>query len=108
MKKLYIAGPMRGYPRFNFDRFAASARSLREAGYAVVSPAEMDLEDGDFDPDNPGEITKDRYERWMRRDLRALADCDAIFLLPGWQNSEGAKRELAFALAMNLEVIPCA
>lgn len=95
--KIYLAGPMRGYPRFNFDTFAKAAKHLRAKGEEVVSPAEMDLEEG-FDPDNPGVISVDRYEEWMRRDFKAILDCDAVALLPGWRLSEGARREYQHAV----------
>ena len=103
MKTIYIAGPMRGKPRFNFDAFAGAAQSLRHHGWDVLSPAEADLADG-FDPACPGEITPERYEAWMKRDFGMLRHADAIYLLRGWEKSEGARRELGFALALGLEV----
>ena len=36
--KVYLAGPMRGLPRYNFDAFDRAAKYLREDGYAVFSP----------------------------------------------------------------------
>jgi len=104
MKTIYIAGPMRDHPRFNFDAFDHAARSLRAHGWEVLSPAEADIGDG-FDPDNPGPIDEARYERWMKRDLEMIGRCDSIFLLRGWQNSKGARRELALALALGHTVI---
>ncbi len=95
---------MRGYPRFNFDAFARGAAYLRSRGHEVVSPAEMDLADG-FDPDNPGEITQERYETWMKRDLFAIENCEAIALLPGWRMSEGAMREYKHAAERGLTSI---
>ena len=47
--KIYIAGPMRSYPAFNFPAFHAAAKDLRERGHAVWSPAENDEKMG-FDP----------------------------------------------------------
>ena len=41
---LYLAGPMRGYPRFNFDAFDKARHALRLRGYAVLCPAELDVE----------------------------------------------------------------
>ncbi len=42
MKKVYLAGPMRGLPLFNFPAFADAAAKLRAQGYDVFSPAERD------------------------------------------------------------------
>ena len=37
---IYVAGPMRGYPEFNFPSFHAAAAQLRAAGHTVFNPAE--------------------------------------------------------------------
>lgn len=44
--KLYLAGPMRGHDNFNFPAFWDAARVLRERGHEIVSPAEIDVEEG--------------------------------------------------------------
>ena len=41
----------------------------------------------------------------MDADLAAVRSCDAIYLLRGWENSRGAKKELAEALAHGLQVM---
>lgn len=47
--RIYLAGPMRGYPDFNFPAFIAAAAWLRAAGHEVFNPAERDLDNG-FSP----------------------------------------------------------
>jgi hypothetical protein len=84
--KLYLAGPMRGYPEFNFPAFHEAAKYIRGLGFEVVSPAEMDVLSP---PHASGEQTE-----LMVRDIRALADCDGIALLPGWGDSIGATAEV--------------
>ena len=43
---------------------------------------------------------------WMiERDLEILSRCDAIFLLKGWRQSRGSKREYARAKELGLEII---
>lgn len=41
----------------------------------------------------------------MSADLAAVRSCDAIYLLPGWESSRGAKKELAEAIANGLKII---
>lgn len=103
--RLYLAGPMTGYPRWNFDAFTAAARALREAGYDVASPHEVDLANG-FDPDAPvADFTREDYARVLLEDLRVIAqDVDGVALLPGWLDSNGARAEVALADALGKPV----
>lgn len=89
--KLYLSGPMRGYEEFNFPAFASATKRLRNAGYDVVSPHEIDLQGG-FDPYSADPSGKE-LAQMLARDAMAIADCDGIALLPGWYDSEGARWE---------------
>ena len=42
MMRIYLAGPMRNYPRNNFPAFDAAAAKLRADGHEVFNPAEHD------------------------------------------------------------------
>lgn len=98
--KLYVAGPMTGLPRWNFDAFAEAAERLRAAGHEVTSPHEFDLDDG-FDPDAPVEdFTKADLHKAMRRDVEAVLQCEAVILLDGWHVSRGARLEADVAQAI--------
>ena len=99
---VYIAGPMRGLPNFNYPAFYEAERELKKLGYKVINPATMGDKYG-----TPEEINADRglLEWLMREELRAVATCDAIYLLRGWEKSVGARRELALALQLDLQVI---
>lgn len=112
--KVYIAGPMRGIPEFNFPAFHAAAEKLRSYGYEVFSPAEKDIEHHGTDI-SKGNSTGSEEEaaRLHGFDLRrALADdtawiCNnatAIYMLPGWQNSKGAVAERALSIALGLNI----
>lgn len=113
--KIYLAGPMRGYPEFNFPAFHAGAARLRAQGHEVFSPAERDIERHVVDiskGNNTGcELEAASNHGFSLRD--ALADdleyicrhADAIALMPGWHNSKGARAEHATASALGLEVI---
>ena len=40
-RRLYLAGPMRGYASYNYPLFYEVAEALREAGAFVVNPPEV-------------------------------------------------------------------
>ena len=92
-KKLYLAGPMTGYPEYNFPLFNRAAKLLRDAGYDVFNPAENT--DG-------GEIQSLAY--YMRLDIPALLDSQAVVVLPEWEQSRGANLEVWIALDLDLPV----
>lgn len=93
MKVVYVSGPMTGMPELNFPAFHAAAAKLRAQGHDVRNPAEVGEE--------PGKT----WEDYMRKDLRLLCDCNAIYLLPGWEKSKGAHLELHIAHRLGMEVI---
>jgi hypothetical protein len=110
MMRTYLAGPMRNCFRFNFPAFDAAAADLRSHGITVVSPAELDRAAG-FDPVNLpydwdwNTLPEDFALRHAaERDIAALLKCDAIHLLPGWQESKGARAERAVAEWIGLGV----
>lgn len=96
--KLYLAGPMTGYPDHNFPAFAGAAAALRERGHNVLSAHEI-LHDG-----LPGDLANLPHERYLRDDLKEMLECDGIVLLPGWPRSTGARLELSTALALKMTV----
>jgi hypothetical protein len=114
--KIYLAGPMSGYPEFNFPAFNAAAERLRAGGLEVFNPAERDIErhNGvDISKGNKtGSIKQAMKEHGFDR-RAAMADdlefimrhADAIALLPGWEASEGANLELAAAKFAGLIII---
>ena len=88
----YLGGPMRGYPRFNFDAFDLVTNTLRSEGYGVISPAEHDRLCW-FDPDDPNALDNFGLDAAMAWDLRSIERADGVVLLPGSVASEGAAAE---------------
>lgn len=91
---VYLSGPMSGKPQLNFPAFEDATQRLRAAGYTVVSPHEL----GSAQPDH------NAYLGFLRRDLKAMLDCDAIALMEGWQHSRGAKFELDVARGLEMPI----
>jgi nucleoside 2-deoxyribosyltransferase len=93
MKRVYLAGPMRGYNEMNFPEFNRVARIWREYGHKVFNPAETD----------GGDLTKPR-PYYLRKDLIELAKTEALILLVGWSFSPGARMEVTIAMELELPV----
>ncbi len=94
MTVVYIAGPMTGLPEFNYPAFHEMAEYLRGWGLEVRNPAE-----------NDAGSTGKPWEHYMKLGIRSLLDCDTIVLLPGWENSRGAKLERLIAEHLGMDVI---
>ncbi len=101
--KVYLAGPMTGLPRWNFDAFAEAAAWLRARGAVVTSPHEIDLADG-FDPDSDGADFDLR--RALERDVEAVLAADVVALLPGWETSPGVMVEVLTAEGASIPYAP--
>lgn len=115
MRKAYVSGPMRGYPRFNFPAFDVVRDYLEAQGVHAFSPADNDrvvwpeceralgFEEGitGLDDSAPAAYAFRSLLVW---DVWAIGQSDAIVLLPGWGESTGVAIELAVARALGLEV----
>jgi hypothetical protein len=99
--KVYVAGPMRNLPQFNFPAFDAAKVRLEAAGWDGVSPADIDRSHG-F---NPVTDAAEDMRVYAKRDTEALLSCDAIAMLPGWTASKGATAEYHFARWIGLKVL---
>lgn len=102
-RTIYIAGPMRGYPRYNFDAFHAAEKTLTQEHWRVLSPASADEAEG-FDPDT-AVVTQEDMLVFMRRDFDMIMRADAIAVLPGWEKSTGATAEVALARWKGIPVL---
>jgi hypothetical protein len=88
--KLYVAGPMSGYPDCNYPAFNEAAEALRSLGYEVINPAEF------------GEGR--HYVDFIREDLRLMLDCHGVATLEGWWESVGARNEVSVAGILKMPV----
>lgn len=99
----YLAGPMTGLPEFNQHAFRVCAQTLRASGWTVLSPLEMDNEEGIDLDGTEGNETFD-FRSAMSRDLKAVCEVDAVIVMPGWEQSTGARLEVYVALAVDTPV----
>jgi hypothetical protein len=114
--KLYLAGPMRGYPEFNFPAFHGAAAALRSQGHEVFSPAErdiarhggVDISKGNSAGDEKVAAAQHGFNLRIAlgEDLAWIcAEAEGIVMLPGWEKSKGATAEHATAVALGLQVM---
>lgn len=100
--KVYVSGKMRGVKDYNRINFAKWTRKLNEEGYDAVNPFKVGEKFG-----RPEDIEKDHelFAKVFDADMKALAECDAIFMMNGWETSSGAKSELLYALEHNMIIM---
>lgn len=91
--KIYIAGPMTGYPEFNYPAFFGAAERLAAMGIETINPARTEGREDCRD-----------WLDFMRASLHDLANCDGIAFLSGWHDSRGASLEVHIARSLDLPV----
>lgn len=93
MIKVYIAGKVTGENAgICFAKFAAAEYQLKQNGFEVINPMRL------CNTDTP-------WHKCMRVCLREMLDCEAVYLLPDWNNSVGATIELVVAAVTAIPVI---
>ena len=93
MTKIYISGPITHDPNYK-KKFARAEEQLKAKGFEVLNPAKI----AEAFPN----LT---YGQYMDLDLTLLSFADAIYMLKGWEESEGASEELVRAELYNLKVV---
>lgn len=89
-KKVYIIGAVSGLEREAVvAKFDKAAQALKGAGMLPVNPVEV------VQPETG-------WNDAMRQCIKTMLTCDAVLLLPDWQESRGATLEVM--IARNLEM----
>lgn len=101
MTRVYVAGPMTGIADFNYPAFHAAADQWRELGYEVSNPADHDLA---FANAHAGEHDLIRAH-YLALDIGMVVEADAVAVLKGWQESQGALVEVHIAQVMGKPVL---
>lgn len=105
---VYIAGPMRGLPEFNFPAFDAQRDAWLAGGWNVISPADIDRNSEPGVP-IPAEAEA-RQREYTYRDFYALwlvanrTTHGGIAMLRNWETSTGAAAELFLARWLKLRI----
>lgn len=89
--RVYVIGPVSGFPCLNREAFEEAARALRGAGHFPSIPHRNVPPDAEW-PDA------------MRRSIRAMLRCNGVARLPDWRSSRGARIESRLALDLGMPV----
>ena len=88
---VYIAGKMRGLPDYGRANFDEAARQLSELGYIVLNPAMLPVGMADT--------------AYMPICLAMVDAADCVYMIDGWQESEGARIEYHYAVCQHKRIL---
>jgi len=90
--RYYISGPMTGIRNFNYRGFYEVADDLRQFGFDVASPSEIDFKS--LGETYRGSLSSHVY---LEQGLELLSKCDHIVMFGRWKRSFGATVEVETA-----------
>lgn len=90
---IYISLPITGQEQKAREKADLTKAMLSRSGHQPISP--FDIYAG----------AKPKWEDHICCDLRALLDCDAIYLCDGWQFSQGCQLEAEAARIYKLQIM---
>jgi nucleoside 2-deoxyribosyltransferase len=100
--KLYLAGPMRGYPNWNFAAFEEARTRLRAEDHTVFCPAANALAMGYAPQEGP--CDRSTLEHVIQMDIACIYAADAVAILPGWEASVGCTVEVSLAQFLSMPI----
>lgn len=94
-KKIYIAGKIAGCNLYDAEaKFADAEQMLRGLGYNPINPMAKVSQQENYS-----------WADYMKEDIPLLLSCEAIYLLPDWQDSKGARLECHIASELEMDVL---
>lgn len=91
----YIAGKITGNDNYMAD-FANGEKYLKDLGFTAINPALVTA---------PLPEKSTTWEQYMAITHKCQKMCNAIYILNGWEDSRGTRKELEYALRHNHKVV---
>ena len=101
MVRIYISGPISNI-RQSLTNFGKAEYDLESKGYETYNPFSILLPSTKEEKDEYNKVGE--WVWYMRRCIPELVNCDAVLLLPNWQESRGAKLEKELAETLKIKV----
>lgn len=92
MAKIYISGKITGIENEAAALFEKAEKELKVKGFQTVNPVTLNHQHDKS------------WHSYMKEDVKALCDCDTIYMLSNWTDSKGAIIEHAIAMYLGLKV----
>lgn len=93
-RKIYISGPITGVPRDICEANFQRAETYLCDRWEVVNPFK----------ETPFDLGWD-WTDYLKKDIKLLLDCTAIYMLKGWPHSKGALLERHIAEGLGYTVL---
>lgn len=90
--KIYISGKITGIEGEAPALFEEAEKKLCSIGFEIVNPLKLNHEHDKS------------WHSYMKEDVKALCECDEIFMLSNWTDSKGAIIEHTIAMFLGLKV----
>ena len=91
--KVFISGKISGIENVAFQLFAEAERLLQALGYETINPMTLN-----HDHDRS-------WNSYMNVCIKALCECDGIYMIPNWNDSRGANVEFFISEILGLKKI---
>lgn len=92
MSKIYISGKITGIDNYA-ELFENAENLLKSKGFEVINPVKLN------------HLHDNTWQSYMKEDIKALMDCDAIYMLNNWHQSKGAIIEKKLAFEVGIQII---
>ena len=93
IKTVYIAGKVTGMESQAHYIFNSAETKIKRTGMIPINPMKL--------PHNHDKT----WQSYMRECIRALMECDYIYMLPNWKKSKGARIERLIAWLIGIKRI---